>query len=577
MRAILFLCSILLALQLSAQGQQRIVLDKVIADVEAFFQNEFPPDTVTVKNPFGSYSDADLLRRYTFSKEQLQQLNNIDATKLPLNDRIDLELMKYRLQEQLNYYEFKEYMNPVLSDNGFHTDLPFEASRQYTTVSELKRYISRLKAFPAYASEQMNWIRKGLALGISQPRVALAGYESTYNTHITDSVEHSVFFQPFRRKPAAISEQQWKNLVAEGKETILNAVIPAYRNIRDFFEKEYYPKARTTLGASAMPNGKAYYEALVKHHTTTDLTPDSVYNIGMKEVERIKKEMEAVMKEVNFAGSFNEFLVFLRTDPKFYATSPEQLLKEASYIAKKIDGKLPSLFGKLPRQPYGVLPVPDYLAPSYTTGRYAGAPITSKNSGSYWVNTFNLKSRTLYTLEALTLHEAVPGHHLQTALAQELTNLPRFRQNMYVNAFGEGWGLYSEYLGTELGLYKDPYSRFGRLTYEMWRACRLVIDVGIHAKGWTREQAVQFLASNSALSYHEVNTEVNRYITWPGQALAYKIGELKIIALRRKAEQALGEKFDIRAFHDLVLSQGSVTLSILEMMVNDWIGKELKK
>ena len=281
--------------------------------------------------------------------------------------------------------------------------------------------------------------------------------------------------------------------------------------------------------------------------------------------------MESIISEVGFKGSFAEFLQFLRTDPRFYATTSEQLLKEASYIAKKIDGKLPLLFGKLPRQPYGVAPVPSHLAPSYTTGRYSGAAISSKSAGEYWVNTYNLPSRTLYTLEALTLHEAVPGHHLQTALAQELDNLPKFRRTFYVNAYGEGWGLYSEFLGTELGLYKDPYSRFGYLTYEMWRACRLVIDAGIHSKGWTRDQAVDFLASNSALSIHEVNTEINRYITWPGQALAYKIGELKILELRRKAEKELGDKFDIRAFHDLVLSQGSVTLTILERMVNDWI------
>src|SRR5829696_2724628 len=281
----------------------------------------------------------------------------------------------------------------------------------------------------------------------------------------------------------------------------------------------------------------------------------------MSEVQRIKKEMDSVIKAVSFKGSFADFIQFLRTDKQFFVDSPDALLKEASFIAKKIDGQLPKLFGKLPRMPYGVEPVPDYLAPSYTTGRYSGTSIRSKRGGMYWVNTYNLPSRTLYTLESLTLHEAVPGHHLQISLSQELTNLPEFRQRFYVNAFGEGWGLYSEYLGYELGLYKNPYSLFGRLTYEMWRACRLVIDVGIHWKGWTREQAVSYLADNTALSLHEVNTEVNRYIAWPGQALSYKMGELKIIALRRKAEAALGEKFDVRRFHDALLSEGSVTLS----------------
>jgi uncharacterized protein (DUF885 family) len=285
--------------------------------------------------------------------------------------------------------------------------------------------------------------------------------------------------------------------------------------------------------------------------------------------------MYDVLKKVNFKGSLQEFIAYLRTDPKFYATTPEQLLKEASYIAKRSDSWLPRFFGKLPRQPYGVEPVPAHLAPIYTAGRYSGAPLNSKRAANYWVNTYELKSRPLYALEALTLHEAVPGHHLQISLTKELDSLPRFRRNLYVNAFGEGWGLYSEFLGTEMGFYTDPYSQFGKLTYEMWRACRLVIDVGLHTKEWTREQAVKYLSENTALSLHEVNTEINRYISWPGQALAYKMGELKIRELRKKAEEQLREKFDIREFHDLVLSQGSVTLSILETMVEKWIeGKQ---
>ena len=287
--------------------------------------------------------------------------------------------------------------------------------------------------------------------------------------------------------------------------------------------------------------------------------------------------MNDVLKEVKFKGTLKAFITYLRNEPKFFAPTGDQLLKEASYIAKKADGMLPSLFGKLPRQPYNVEAVPDYLAPTYTAGRYSGSPIKSKNAGHYWVNTYNLKSRTLYTLESLTLHEAVPGHHLQAALTQELDSLPEFRRNLYINSFGEGWGLYSEWLGYEMGFYKDSYSRFGRLTYEMWRACRLVIDVAIHTKNWTRDQAVDYLASNTALSLHEVNTEINRYISWPGQALAYKIGELKIKELRQRAEKKLKDKFDVRFFHDMVLSQGTVTLAVLEKMVDYWIEGELKK
>lgn len=573
---LLITCLVIICLQTFAQQDStrsatRAVIDKVIADIDRFNSREFPPDSAMSRLPFGSFTEDDLLRRYRFYQTQHAVLSALKTDDLKMNDRIDLELMKYRVQAQLNYYEFKEYLNPILSDEGFHTRLAHEARAQFGTAREFRSYINKLKAIPGYTQQQLALIRKGLEQGISQPVVALKGYESTYNTHIVDSAEKSVFFQPFKTRPGQFAQSTWDSLLAEVKQAITADVVPAFKQIRRFFETEYYPKARKSLGISAYPFGRDYYAALVKHHTTTNMTADEVFNTGMAEVKRIRKQMEEVIAEAGFKGSFAEFFNFLRTDPRFYATTPEQLLKEASFIAKKIDGKLPMLFGKLPRQPYGVSPVPEHLAPSYTTGRYAGASIHSRNAGQYWVNTYNLPSRTLYTLEALTLHEAVPGHHLQNALAQELDHLPRFRRNIYVNAFGEGWGLYSEYLGTELGLYKDPYSKFGRLTYEMWRACRLVIDAGIHSKGWTREQAVDFLSSNSALSLHEVNTEVNRYITWPGQALSYKIGELKIIELRKKAEAALGPKFDVRKFHDLVLSQGSVTLSILEMMVENWI------
>ncbi len=561
----------------SSKPDAKNIVEYVAGQIEEFNKREYPPDSVFSETPFGSYTEADLQRRNRFYIDQWDTLQTIDMRSIPMADLINLELLKYLIRDQLNYYEFKEYLNPILSDGGFHTGLPFQASVQYSTARDFRLYIHRLNKFPDYAKQQMDLIRKGIAMGISQPVVALKNYESTYNSHITDTVENSVFFQPFKSKPATLPQQTWDSIQSEARNTIATRVVPAYREIKKFFEEEYYPKARKTLGATELPNGRAYYAALVKHHTTTNLSPNDVYNLGMSEVSRIRKEMEAVIAEVNFKGNFSEFLAFLRTDPRFYVTTPEQLLKEASFIAKKIDGKLPSLFKKLPRQPYGVAPVPDHIAPSYTPGRYSGAPINSRNAGEYWVNTYNLPSRPLYTLEALTLHEAVPGHHLQIALAAELEGMLKFRTSFYVNAFGEGWGLYSEFLGTELGLYKDPYSRFGRLTYEMWRACRLVIDVGIHSKGWTREQAVDFLASNSALSMHEVNTEINRYISWPGQALAYKIGELKILELRRKAEKELGEKFDIRDFHDLVLSQGSVTLDILERMVDDWIAKSKVK
>lgn len=557
---------------------QNSTISAVLDEMKAFNKQESAlSDSVNTPYPFGANREEDYLRRYRFFKKEYDKLNSLDTNSLSFDDQINLALLKYSLNDEIISYEYKEYLNPILADAGFHTSLPGIGSRKYATKKEMERYLTSLRGIPLFVEENLALMRKGLALGISQPSVALKGYEATYNSQIVDNYKKSAFWQPFKEKPAAISQEDWANIKAEGQKLIAERVIPAFQKISTFFEKEYHPKTRTTLGASHFPNGKKYYAEKVKHYTTTNKTPDEIYNIGLQEVERIKKEMQQVLDDVNFKGSIKDFINYLRNDPKFYPTSGEQLLKEASYIAKKIDGKLPLLFGKLPRQPYGVVQVPDYLAPTYTAGRYSGASIKSKNAGNYWVNLYNLPSRTLYTLEALTLHEAVPGHHLQISLTQELDNLPEFRRNLYVNAYGEGWGLYGEYLGYELGLYKDPYSLFGRLTYEMWRACRLVIDVGIHDKDWTRDQAVSFLVDNTALSLHEVNTEINRYISWPGQALAYKIGEITIKNQRKKAELALKEKFDVRAFHDLVLSQGTVTMSILEKMVDKYIEEELNK
>jgi uncharacterized protein (DUF885 family) len=524
-----------------------------------------------------SHTEDDFLRQYNFYKKINDQLKAIGKITLSFDDQVNLELLQHQVFDELAEYQYKSYLNPILSDEGFHTGLARRANTIFNSKKDAEQYIKLLQDIPRFVDEYLHLMQKGVALGISQPKVILNGYATTYTQHIVDTVEQSVFWMPFTKRPTAITETDWQVFQANARTIIRKDVTSSYRKIKEFFDNEYLPKTRTSLGASHFPNGKAFYEDRVRHYTTTNLSSEEVYQIGLKEVERIKAEMDKVMQEVNFKGSFKEFILFLRTDPKFYPKTTEELLKEASYIAKKLDGKLPSLFGKLPRQPYTVAPVPHYLAPTYTAGRYSGAPITSKRAGEYWVNTYNLASRTLYTLEALTLHEAVPGHHLQTALTQELDNLPEFRRNLYINAFGEGWGLYSEYLGHEMGFYKDPYNLFGRLTYEMWRACRLVIDVGIHSKDWTREQAVNYLADNTALSMHEVNTEINRYISWPGQALAYKMGEIKIKEMRKKAEDALKEDFDVRAFHDMVLSNGSVTLSILGKMTDRFIQQQLGK
>ncbi|MBL7739768.1 MAG: DUF885 domain-containing protein [Chitinophagaceae bacterium] len=551
------------------------IIDQLLQAISHFQNRENKRDSV-LNHPLGSNSEEDHQRRFVFYDSVNTVLNKVNSDTLSFDAKINLELIKYDVEDELSTWKFRSYLNPILADEGFHTGMAAMGSQVLSTKKEFENYIKRLKDIPRSVEERLTLMRKGLQLGICQPRAILNGYENTYQQHIVVDIEKSIFWKPFLKKPFAVSDEDWKKITEEGKIAVQQYAIEGFKKIKTFFDREYLPRTRTSIGVSNFPDGLAYYQERTHHYTTTDLTYEEVYQLGLQEVARIKNEMMNVLKQVDFKGTLQEFITYLRTEPKFYAPTAEQLLKEASYLAKKADGVLPQFFGKLPRQPYGVEPVPAHLAPTYTAGRYSGAPLNSKRAGNYWVNTYDLKSRPLYALESLTLHEAVPGHHLQIALTKELNELPPFRRNLYVNAFGEGWGLYAEYLGYEMGFYKDPYALFGRLTYEMWRACRLVLDVALHTKGWTREQGVAYLAENTALSLHEVNTEINRYISWPGQALAYKMGELKIKEVRRKAEEALKDKFDIREFHDLVLSQGTVTLKILEQMVDRWIAEKSK-
>ena len=551
------------------------IIDSLLADMKRFQESESRTDSIA-QHPLGSFNEEDFQRRYEFYKTEKQKLDTVNKSAFSFDDQINAELLNYIIEDELSNYRFKSYLNPILADEGFHTGLAGMSGTVFTTKKDVEDYLKNLHDIPRFVDENLALMRKGLALGICQPRIILNNYQNTYVQHIVSTPEKSVFWNPFSKKPYAISDADWEALKSQARKTIMEDAVRGYKSIQLFFDTEYLPKTRTTVGVSHFPDGLAYYQDRANHYTTTTLSYEEIYQLGLKEVARIQAEMMDILKEVKFKGSLRDFIAFLRTDPRFYVTTGDQLLKEASWIAKKSEAQLPALFGKLPRQPFGVAAVPAYLAPTYTAGRYAGASIKSKQPGYYWVNTYDLKSRPLYALEALTLHEAVPGHHLQGALTQELDYLPEFRRNLYVNAFGEGWGLYSEYLGTEMGFYKDPYSHFGKLTYEMWRACRLVIDVALHTKNWTREQAVNYLAEHTALSMHEVNTEINRYISWPGQALAYKMGELKIKELRKKAEDQLKEKFDVREFHDLILSQGTVTLTILDKMVDQYISQKLK-
>lgn len=515
--------------------------------------------------------ESDQQRRRQYWQKTLTQLNEIPCASLGRNECINYRIFKRQLEGFIADVESRYYLMPFNSDSGFYTSwtrLPEET--EFTRVKDYDNYLARLAMLPEIMDEYIILMREGIRTGMTQPRVVLEGRDIAIRAQLAESPAKSTFFSPFAKRPEYIPELQWQSLKERANQRIAG-VIAAYSKLLEFFNGEYVPGARTTLGAQQLPGGEAFYQAQIKHYATVSMSAAEIHQLGQQEVARIHEEMEDIIDLLEFKGSFADFIQFLRTDPQFYATSPRQLLAEASYWAKKMDGRLPALFGYLPRQPYGVEPVPADLAPYYTTGRYNGAPLDATRGGYYWVNTHALESRPLYALPALTLHEAVPGHHLQIAISKELEEQPPFRRYDYISAFGEGWGLYSEKLGVEAEIYETPYQNFGRLTYEMWRACRLVIDTGVHAMGWSREQAVDFLASNTALALHNVNTEVDRYISWPAQALSYKLGELTLWKLRREAEAALGADFDVREYHDLVLGLGSVPLDVLSDEVHYWL------
>jgi uncharacterized protein (DUF885 family) len=536
-------------------------------DHEGYDEKEYPLGLFTKKF---YQSEAD------FAKTILTKLSEVSEMALSETEVISLKLLKFKLKDQIDYFTFERFLNPLLSDAGFHSNLNYSV-RPLSSYKAAKNYLNKLNAIPVFVDQHFVNLREGLEKGVSQPKVIFNGYESTYEDHIITDFSDSYFYSPFKNLPENITQDQKDSILSAAKIAIENSVIPQFKRIKTFFEDEYLPKTRTSIGVSETPGGEAYYQNRINFYTTSTLySAEDIHQIGLKEVARIKAEMRKIIKEVKFKGNFSAFLKFLRTDKQFYAKTPKELLMFARDIAKRADEQLPRFFKTLPRKPYGVAPVPDAIAPKYTGGRYVGSSKNSTNPGYYWVNTYDLPSRTLYTIPSLTVHEAVPGHHLQGALNNELgDSIPQFRRNLYLSAYGEGWGLYSEFLAEEMGMYTTPYEHFGKFTYEMWRACRLVVDTGIHAKGWTRDEVVDFMSANTALSIHEINTETDRYISWPGQALSYKIGEIKIRELRKKAEIQLQTKFDIRAFHEIVLEQGTVTLAILETRINNYIERVL--
>ncbi|MBL8781076.1 MAG: DUF885 domain-containing protein [Alphaproteobacteria bacterium] len=564
-------------------------LAKLFADERAFVWRE-DPLTATgdgvrdYDDRLPSVTPAAQARRLKADEAFVKRLHAIKRTRLSHQEQVSYDLFAFMVSSRVSLARHKEWRIPFNSDSGFFADLlQLHSLVDPQTVKQYDDYVARLNDVPRYFDENIANLRQGMRDGFTLPSAILEGVSRVVDSAQYNDAEKMPFWRPFASFPEGVSERDRARLKAAGRAALEKSVIPAYAAFKTFFETEYRPAARKTIGATALPGGREYYADLVRYFTTLpDATAEGIHRTGLAEVKRIRAEMEAIVREVKYRGSFADFIDYLRTDSQFYAKTPGELMREASFIAKEIDGKLPEYFGKLPRMPYGVKPVPDAIAPNYTAGRYNPGPMGA--AGEYWVNTYALETRPLYVLPALTLHEAVPGHHLQGSIARELGAVPAFRLNFYPHAFGEGWALYGEKLGEEMGVYHTPYQRFGRLTYEMWRACRLVVDTGMHAMDWTRDQALTYLGENTALSKHEIRTEVDRYISWPGQALAYKIGELKIVELRARAKAALGDKFDLRAYHDAVLESGGVTLPVLERRVDAYIaeagsarGKRLKR
>ena len=515
----------------------------------------------------------DRSRRLRAEQEFLLQLGDIDRTALNLENQINYDLLGWVLEISIESMELNTDRIPFNTFSSFFTGaLRASYGVSMTTEEDYQAYTSRIREFPRYFAENIDNMREGMRSGFVLPKVIIDGVLPTVRAQVYDNPDNSSLFEPIAEVSDRLSAAVQEQIRLEAREAIRLYAIPAFRELAEFLQNEYYPMATEGIAAQDLSNGDAFYTHQIKVYTTrTDLSAEQIHNIGVSEVARIRREMEEVIAASGFNGSFEEFTEFLRAEPRFYANDETTLLKEASFIAKKIDYLLPEFFGRLPRVPYGVVPVPVEIAPNYTAASYNSSPVGGIRGGAFWVNTFALDQRPLYELPALTLHEAVPGHHLQTSIARELENLPEFRKELYFSAFGEGWGLYSEKLGIEMGIYGNSYEHFGRLSYEMWRACRLVIDTGIHSQGWTRQEAMNYLTDNTSLSAVNVRAEVDRYISWPGQALAYKLGEMKILELRQRTEAALGDAFDLRSFHDALLGQGALPLDILDTVIENYI------
>ena len=519
--------------------------------------NEGPP---VAADHFPRVDAANQQRRLDYYTNVLAELGRIPRDQLSAEEKVNAQVFETMVEGFVADLRYKLYEAPFNADSFFWTS--FTPRTGFKDADAYRRYLGRLKDAPRYFDENIDNMRAGLERGFTVPKVAATGRDKTIEPYLKAD-ESNPLFQPFTQMPESIPEAEQERLRAEAKAVIASQAVPAYAQLLGFMRDEYLPNARTNISASSLPDGPAYYQAMIEKFTTLDLTAEQIHEIGLSEVARIKAEMEATKREAGFDGTLAEFMHFLRTDPQFYAQTPHELLADAAYWVKKADLKLKDTIGFLPRFRHGILPVPEALAPIYTGGR--------GGLESCLFNTYNLPARPLYTLPSLALHECTPGHSFQAALALEGPERPAFRDNIYFSGYGEGWGLYTEWLGTVMGIYETPYQNFGRLTYEMWRAVRLVVDTGIHHYGWSRDRALAYMKENVALSEHEITTEVDRYIAWPGQALAYKLGELQIRRHRREAQEALGPKFDQRNFHDAILALGSVPLPVLEERMKQFI------
>ena len=552
-------------------------LHQLFAQDWEYTMREYPEFATAVGYPgqnagWTDYSLQAIARRRRELNNPLTALRAIDRARLSPTDQLNYDLFRRNYTDALEESRFPGEFMPITQMGGVQQDVPSTIAQMPAgSVREYEDIVARLRAVPVLVNQTIVLLERGLAQGLTPPRITLRDVPAQAQNLVVDDPLTSPLLAAFTRFPAAVPAVDQQRLRAAGVAAYRDSVAPAFRKLSAFLRDKYAPGARTTTGMRDLPNGMAWYQVRARASTTTNLTPEQIHAMGLAEVKRIRGQMDSVIAASGFKGTFAEFVQFLRTDPRFYWTTGDDLIRGSRELMKRIDPELTKLFGTLPRLPYGVSPIPSYAERSQTTAYYRPGSPLSHRAGTYFVNTYNLPMRPKWEMEALSVHEAVPGHHLQIALAQELEGVPEFRRFGGYTAFVEGWGLYSESLGGELGLYTDPYSKFGQLTYEMWRAIRLVIDTGIHTMGWTREQAIDYFKANAAKTEHDITVEVDRYIVWPGQALAYKIGELKIKELRAYATTTLGSRFDVRGFHDQVLGAGAVPLDVLEGRIRAWV------